>query len=91
MPRFLGQDHLAAWPPSAPPPDAAELAAERIRHIPGVTVLWWHGSNPFFASARHCGERHVAAARTLADALLQLEEDLRARNRDTIREAFRLL
>ncbi len=74
-----------------PRPDAVEIAAERVRHVSGVTALWWYGDGPWFACARHCGESHVAAARTLHDALLQLEEDLRARNRDTIREAFRLL
>lgn len=56
-----------------------------------MTALWWYGSNPAFACARHCGEGDVAAAATLPDALLRLEEALRARNRDTIREAFRLL
>ncbi len=91
MPRLFGQEHQAALPPLAPRPDPVELAAERVRRIPGVSALWWYGSNPSFACARHCGESHVAAARTLGDALLQLEEDLRARNRATIREAFRLL
>jgi hypothetical protein len=33
----------------------------------------------------------ASPARTLPDALQQLEDDLRARNRDTIREAFRVL
>jgi len=89
MLRFILRDR----PPPPPPSDvdASEPIAERIRAIGGVSVLWWYGQGPFFACARHCGENHAASARTLGDAFLQLEEDLRARNRSIIREAFRLL
>lgn len=76
-----------------PPPslDPVDVAAERVRRIPGVAVLWFHGGGPSFACARHCGEVRVATGATVAEALVRLEDDLRARNRDTVREAFRLL
>jgi hypothetical protein len=64
---------------------------ERVRRVPGVGALWFHGVAPSFACARHCGEAVVVSGRTPVDALGQLEEDRRARNRDTIRDAFRLL
>jgi hypothetical protein len=89
MLRFILRDRPAVPPPPAAVPTGP--VAERIRAIGGVSVLWWYGQGPFFACARHCGETHAASARTLLDALLQLEEDLRARNRSIIREAFRLL
>ncbi len=82
--------------PAAPPPplgDArhADLAEERVRSVPGVTVTWSYGGGPFFACARHCGEGQVASGATLAEAFVQLESDLRARNRAILCEAFRLL
>jgi hypothetical protein len=91
MLRFLVRELLPPPFPEATPADPVDCLAERIRHVPGVSVVWWYGQGPFFACARHCGERHVASARTLVDALRQLEEDVRATNRETVREAFRLL
>lgn len=93
MLRFLVRELLPPpLPPSGPAPaDPVDVVAERIRHVPGVSVVWWYGQGPYFACARHCGEGHAVSARTLVDALLQLEEDVRATNRETVREAFRLL
>ena len=77
-------------PPPVASPEGEESISDRIRHIAGVGVLWWYGSGPYFACARHCGENHVVSAATLPDALLQLERDLRATNRATLLEAHRL-
>jgi hypothetical protein len=86
---------LAKDPVSAPPPtDEAALVesiVERIRRVPGVRVVWWYGQGPFFACARHCGENRVADGPTLREAMELLEDGLRATNRRTIRDAFRLL
>jgi hypothetical protein len=68
-----------------------DVAAERVRRIPGVAEIWLHGGGPSLACARHCGETCVAEGATVAEALVRLEDALRARNRDTIREAYRLL
>ncbi len=82
--------------PAAPPPPvddaaSADLAEERVRSVPGVTVTWSYGSGPYFACARHCGEGQVASGATLAGAFTRLESDLRSRNRSILCEAFRLL
>jgi hypothetical protein len=77
-----------------PPHDAgrnADLAEERVRFVPGVTVTWSYGAGPYFACARHCGEGQVASGSTLAEAFGRLESDLRSRNRSILCEAFRLL
>ncbi len=80
--------------PSAPLPSSAagaEATAERVRRLPGVVTVWSDGTGPYLACARHCGEARHATGSTPLEALLALEEDVRARNRETIREAFRLL
>lgn len=89
MLRFLLRE-TPHTPPAHPDDDPVESTAERIRRVPGVKVMWWYGNGPFFACARHLGETQVTSARTLLDALVQLEEDVRSRNRSTLREAFRL-
>ena len=95
MLRFVVRYRRPPPPPAATPApvpqDPVERLAERVRHVPGTSLVWWYGQGPFFACARHCGETHVTSAHTLPDALQQLEDDLRAMNRHTIREAFRLL
>ncbi|MEI7704096.1 MAG: hypothetical protein WCK73_05820 [Deltaproteobacteria bacterium] len=80
----------APVPAPRPVEDPVEVATERIRHIPGVKVVWWYGSGPYFACARHLGEPHITSGQTLLDALVQLEYELRDRNRITLREAVRL-
>jgi hypothetical protein len=81
--------------PAAPLPSSAaagaEATAERVRRLPGVGTVWSHGTGPYLACARHCGEVRHASGSTPREAFLALEEDVRERNRETIREAFRLL
>lgn len=57
-------------------PDPVEAAVERLRRIPGVTLVWWNCDGTGLAGVRHHGRTRVAAATTVLDALGQLEADL---------------
>ena len=58
-------------------PDPVETAVERLRRLPGVTLVWWNCDGVGLAGVRRDGRTHVASAATVLQALEQLEGEFR--------------